>query len=386
MVRGERQVAATGEPDQTDDRGAFRVYGLPPGSYYVMATVPEHPDAPFGATAARAYYPGTISLREAVPVSLAPGDEQAIGVTIPASRAGATISGRVVSSTGTPVAAFITLLNEDDLVMGARGRSADADDSGRFAIDSVSPGEFIVDAMVYVGRDPGEMEHAVIPLNVGDRDVTDVAIVTRKAAELRGTLVAAAGSTLPSSFAIGVSVEARGGARSLEMNASLNGSSQFVLAGVTGQGVVSLTNLPEGWRLESIEINGRDVTDTTIDFSAFSGAATMRITITDRVGELNGVVSLRGTPQPATVVVFPDDPARWTYPSRFVRAARADREGRFSITGLPPERRYRVAAVTFLEEDAVQDPEFLQRIRASATEVSLADNETKTIALTPMAR
>jgi len=30
----------------------------------------------------------------------------------------------------------------------------------------------------------------------------------------------------------------------------------------------------------------------------------------------------------ASVVVFPDDPARWTYPTRYVRTVRADDQGR----------------------------------------------------------
>ena len=36
-VRGERQLTPAGG-DQTDDRGQYRVFGLPPGDYYVSAT------------------------------------------------------------------------------------------------------------------------------------------------------------------------------------------------------------------------------------------------------------------------------------------------------------------------------------------------------------
>ena len=36
-VRGERQLRPAGG-DQTDDRGQYRVFGLPPGDYYVSAT------------------------------------------------------------------------------------------------------------------------------------------------------------------------------------------------------------------------------------------------------------------------------------------------------------------------------------------------------------
>jgi predicted outer membrane repeat protein len=38
MVQGQRRLQSTGPGDQTDDTGEFRVYGLPPGDYYVTAS------------------------------------------------------------------------------------------------------------------------------------------------------------------------------------------------------------------------------------------------------------------------------------------------------------------------------------------------------------
>ena len=38
MVNGQRRFQSMGPGDQTDDTGAFRVYGLPPGDYYVTAS------------------------------------------------------------------------------------------------------------------------------------------------------------------------------------------------------------------------------------------------------------------------------------------------------------------------------------------------------------
>ena len=37
--RGRRQLAPAGVSDQTDDTGAFRVYAIPPGDYYLGATL-----------------------------------------------------------------------------------------------------------------------------------------------------------------------------------------------------------------------------------------------------------------------------------------------------------------------------------------------------------
>src|SRR5262245_23420395 len=38
IVEGRRRLQNVGPGDQTDDTGAFRVYGLPPGDYYVAAS------------------------------------------------------------------------------------------------------------------------------------------------------------------------------------------------------------------------------------------------------------------------------------------------------------------------------------------------------------
>ena len=39
MEQGARRLKAVGAADLTDDTGAFRVYGLPPGDYYVAASL-----------------------------------------------------------------------------------------------------------------------------------------------------------------------------------------------------------------------------------------------------------------------------------------------------------------------------------------------------------
>src|SRR5262245_25921982 len=72
MVRGQRRLQAMGPGDHTDDTGEFRVYGLPPGDYYVVATAGPadsvRRDPPV-------YYPGTASFTEAQTVNLAVGAE-----------------------------------------------------------------------------------------------------------------------------------------------------------------------------------------------------------------------------------------------------------------------------------------------------------------------
>jgi hypothetical protein len=73
------------------------------------------------------------------------------------------------------------------------------------------------------------------------------------------------------------------------------------------------------------------------------------------------------------VVVFADDPSKWSYGSRFVRTVRSDAGGTFSVTALPPHDRYLAVAVDYLEDGEFADPEFLQRIRSASTAFALGE-------------
>jgi hypothetical protein len=134
--------------------------------------------------------------------------------------------------------------------------------------------------------------------------------------------------------------------------------------------------------VQSIEAGGVDVTDSGLELKGTEQITDARITLTNRIAELNGTVAQGG--QWATefsVLVFADDETRWTFPGRFVRSARGNTQRNFSVRGLPPGVRYLAAAVSYLEEGDAEDPEFLARLRDRATTVSLREGETKTIEL-----
>ncbi len=78
LVQGTRRLTPTGVGDQSDDTGAFRLFGLTPGDYYVSATVRALPvDDPTvdAAGYAPTYYPGTGNVAEAQRVTLGLGQE-----------------------------------------------------------------------------------------------------------------------------------------------------------------------------------------------------------------------------------------------------------------------------------------------------------------------
>src|SRR6185295_5387864 len=67
MVQGERRLTPAGGGAQSDDTGAYRIYGLAPGDYYVSATLragvgPFLDDNNDTTSYAATYYPGTGSV------------------------------------------------------------------------------------------------------------------------------------------------------------------------------------------------------------------------------------------------------------------------------------------------------------------------------------
>ncbi len=151
MVQGRRRLQSMGPGDQTDDTGAFRVYGLPPGDYYVTASTGPadsvRRDPPI-------YFPGTPSFTEAQAISLAAGTEASADFQLQPFR-NARVSGMVFNSSGAPVAAMVQLSSEA-VGMGPSFENAgdprafmmmaDSGPDGRFTIDNVPPGPYTLTA------------------------------------------------------------------------------------------------------------------------------------------------------------------------------------------------------------------------------------------------
>jgi hypothetical protein len=156
----------------------------------------------------------------------------------------------------------------------------------------------------------------------------------------------------------------------------------FQLSSLVGTLSLRVENLPQQWMVKSIVVGSTDVTDGTFELRGTEQIANARIVLTDRLSEVNGIVKARNqVAKDSSVIVFAEDAALWTFPTRYVRTSRADAQGHFTLRGLPPGTNYLVAAVDSLDEGEWQDPEFLERLREDASRVSFREGETKTVGL-----
>ena len=390
FLEGRRRLQTVGTGDETDDTGSYRVHGLAPGDYYLIARPPEANQFPVEG-AAPIYYPGTADFAEAQRVAVTAASEAIAMMQLVPVRT-ATVSGIVLDSRGAPVEAMVSLTSENvglGYVNAQQGAvpfriSGHAEADGSFVLSGVPPGSYSLGAssgMPASDAAAGALpvmshEMATVPLTVSDGgDIGGLTMTLSRGGVINGTLVRDDGVTRP--LPDGVGVRATGGGVSM-LNVGPNGT--FRIMGAVGPVRLAVEGLPDGWTVKSIDADGTDVTDRPIEVAS-GRSLTVRVVLSDRLTEVSGSVASRTAPRGQTVVVFAEDATKWSYPSRFVKSVRTDDRGSFTIAGLPPGERYLAAAVEFLEEGAAEDPEVLERLRGGAVPFSLGEGERRTLDL-----
>ena len=392
LTQGTRRLAPIGIMAQSDDTGAFRLYGLMPGEYYVSAMLRALPvdDPDEGTGYAPTYYPGTGSVTEAQPVPLAVAEEASISFALMPVRT-ARVSGTVLNSRGGPLANGVVMLMSPDSIGGpaaAFGAGNRIQPDGTFTISNVAPGSYRLTATT---GGPGrgadaDAEMGSQPVTVAGEDLTGITVVTSLGATLTGTVSAARGSA-EKPPATGLQVTAQpvpfergiGGVRPARVNAD----GTFTLTNLFGPRLIRVNGIPQEWMLEAVIVAGADVTDRPVDFQPNQAIEDAQIVLTDRVTQVAGTVSdSDGKPsKDFTVVVFPEDKTKWASPSRYVRSARPDQQGLFKIRALPPDEGYLAVAVDYLEDGGANDPEFLDLVRNRATQFRLGQGASTTVEL-----
>ncbi|HST22627.1 MAG TPA: carboxypeptidase-like regulatory domain-containing protein [Blastocatellia bacterium] len=180
---------------QTDDRGIYRVYGLPSGRYQVSVGVPlnqGHIRMGYGNTYYPiTYHPGVMDESKATTIEVTSGGE-AKGVDIVVGRIekAYTLRGRVVDAdTGKPMANQVCgygYVHPYDNYISSVATGAQSDDKGEFRIESIVPGKFVALAMVGEG---GELYADPAPFEITDNDVDGIEIKIHRGASISGAVV-----------------------------------------------------------------------------------------------------------------------------------------------------------------------------------------------------
>jgi Carboxypeptidase regulatory-like domain len=147
VYRGGKKILDSVLSVRTDDRGGYRIFGLPPGRYYVRATLRAR-----GSTAySPLFFPASRDISQATQLEAAPGAElRSIDIVMRPDSLHS-VSGRVVDAqTGQPVPEIyvIARLNGDTFANGA----VQLTDS--FTIGDLLPGKYLISAQHPGGNAP----------------------------------------------------------------------------------------------------------------------------------------------------------------------------------------------------------------------------------------
>jgi hypothetical protein len=401
FLGGTRRWTPSGQGDRTDDLGQFRLYGLAPGDYVVSATyqmmgMMDGEQSPEATGFAPTYFPGVPGMGDAQRITVAVGEENTNASFALVPTRLVSVEGTVTSAEGKAITqGFVTLMPADPSGAGimmfmSGGMGGRIDNSGKFRIGNVAPGNYIAQARVggnFGPEGPGEIGR--MPVAVGSEKVENVAIVMTTGGRITGRVVTDTGEPLPTtSGPMEMSVMARPAAGAeFGMGAGggfarVNADGTFELRGLVDPRVIRVMS-PSRWIVKAVMAGGRDYADTPIEVQPGKTITGMEIVLTNRAGSVTGAVTdERGQPVLDTsILVFPDDRRLWQFDSRYVKTTRPDQEGRYRIDGLPPADAYLVIAVQDLEDGRSGDPAYLATVRDVATPFSLREAEAKTIDL-----
>ena len=185
--QGQTRLVPSGERAQANDIGAYRIFGLAPGQYYVSATVQALTLAmPVGNSVevsgqnsgyAPTFYPGTSDTASAQKVTVG-GAQTLSGVDIALTPTRlATITGSAVDSAGRPIAGSVFATPRGNGAgIGASGVGGPLREDGTFTIPNVPPGEYVLraNAARSVGSPTGPPQFSVAVVNVTGDDVSGV--------------------------------------------------------------------------------------------------------------------------------------------------------------------------------------------------------------------
>ena len=388
--RGSMRWGIGGRPGMTDDNGDFRLFGLDPGKYVVVATPAgalggmideSETDPAKDVRTVPTYYPGVADQRQATPITLKSGDELPLNIVLTTART-VHVKGKVM---GAKTAAAVMMMS-DNFSFGGRAEVKD----GKFDIGGVAPGRYMLQAVTFEpDEDPQTTSQRV---EVGPAGLNDI-VLTFGRATVTATVSAEGGKLDPKKLELFLAeadiIEfGSGGGFAFTNGRDDNGR-------INENGVAEFKNLSPGryylmvaakttgledWYTKSVRMGTQDVTNSAIDIApgahasltvvmSVDGASIEGVTLDDKDKKWTN----------ATVVAVPDAKRRQNREA--YGHATSDQNGHFKMRGLAPGE-YTLFAFEEPEwAEDLHDANRLKTVEASGSLVKLEERAHKSVQL-----
>ena len=388
MVKGYRSLAGKERllpfgRDETDDRGQFRIFGIPPGNYYLSVSPlpfirdPRREIPSFAPT----YYPGVLRIEEAARIEVTAGGELG-GLNIIVMEAFSySVSGRVLTPEGQPAhSVWIMSMQESGKDPSSMmGPNTHTDLQGEFKVSGLLPGTHRLYARAGGGED-AQMASATV--DVVDQDLSGLTLVLGEGAEITGRIVAEGEASTVDWHRVFLSVVPTGNITLMAFGGSgfqVNEDFTFKISNRPEGTYRLMVRLPAGNHyVSSIHFEGQDITDRPIELRSNDRLDGVEIYISSEGARISGSVEQaegRKVAEGATVLVFSADPDQRAFPSRFTRTTQTDQSGRFSLQGLVPGE-YLVCALADHEAGHEMDPDYLRSLERDSQRIDPSPGQT----------
>jgi hypothetical protein len=401
-LRGQR----SGGFAQTDDLGSYRLFGLAPGDYVVVAEArsntfvppnapPETEDERVGWLAT--YYPNTADEGSAQHVRTRSGGETpGIEIRMIAGRM-VHLSGMVVDSQGKSDSRF-----NGQLVSGSRTSNVtnnlgmQVDPTGHFQVRNIPPGDYRLIVRQNVARPPNADprtppdlgEFAVVSLSLTS-DVDDILVTTGPGTTITGQVVYDGDPPTPQ---VGVSqTTPRVSAQVADPQNSFNlptppgvqvsSDLTFTMKGLMGEFLLRANGINQ--YLKAVQLGGQDITDTPHEFKQ---GDKVTVVMTTRGSTVEGnVTDDQGQPaNAASILIFSEDKTLWRANSIRTHRGVTGLSGHFRLSGLLSGRYYLIA----LPQERANafnfgsvDPSVFEQFAKEATAVTVGEDEQRQVDL-----
>lgn len=330
---------------KTDDRGVYRVYGLPPGRYLVAAGFDDS-SPQYGSILRRGYpltyYPGTTDEAQAKVIEATPGSEATeVDIKFGERARGHDVIVRVVEAeTGRPVPnQFVSYVRArpDSKSAWPTGRGAAAtDNKGETRLEMVSPGRYLA---MLSRPDKSEFYAEPVPFEVTGAGADRVEVPVRRGAVLSGVVVLE-GVRDPALLAqvkqlsLRVAQTGRPAVTAPFSGVVLLTSDLSFRTSALPPGKYQLWTWGDGMMIVRIEHNGKPLPNS-FEFSGGEQLDGLRVVLSYSDAVVRGQVQIIGGALPANARLMVN--ARYkdsTLPFPFGRSAEVDSRGRFVLEHL----------------------------------------------------
>lgn len=392
----------------TDDRGQYRISGLRPGKYYLVAEYKANEAAmqtfkldlaerildrtprsagqtePFrlgmpeilnqSFTYPPLFYPGSGDFQQAEQLQLQPGDDIAanfIFISAPV----VSIKGRVTNGmTGAPALGATAAAYWTDYIQGEGLQAKVSPKDGTFEINDVAPGlykvraSFTEDGQTYEGEQTVEVgiqgaQNVDVPAMPDFAASGHVTVVSDGRTVVKGVPVEFVGEGLMPR------VQASANSPEFKFDAQLRPDRRYR---------VNALRLAQDYYLKSVLVSGHEVPPDNLVVNGHRGD--LELVLSPAGGHIEGTLfDSHDQPARGSILLVPDlpDPG----PPELFHRTSAGSDGKFTFRGVAPGSYKMVAMESPELDDQVNDPDFAKKVAGLGDLISVAESGKYTVSL-----